>query len=341
MELGAHMGWFLMRWPREVRERLIRTAEEIGYGSVWTAESTGCDAATPLGMVATLTSRVRVGAAVLQMPARSPAMAAMTATALDRLSEGRFVLGIGASTRNVTEDWHGQSFARQLARTRDYVAVLRQALGGQRLELDGETLTLPGGGRPMRMVDRPIQDEIPILLGAIGPKNVALCGQIADGWISTMVAPEGIAAGIDRIEAAAAAAGRELPGHFDNVLHAMTSIDDDPAVARDRLRPMLTVYAGMGPPERNLYRRRFDELGFRDELEKVTEHFLEGRVDEARAALPDAFIEMVTLTGTPDTVRARAREYREAGVTTLMANFLVDDPEGWERNLRVLADVAG
>lgn len=261
MELGAHMGWFLMRWPREVREHLVRTAEEIRYDSIWTAESTGCDGATPLAMAATLTERVRIGAGVCQMPGRSAAATAMIAVSLDRLSDGRFLLGIGASTKNVTEDWHGTSFARQLARTREYVSVLRALLEGEPKDSDSG------------LTDRPIQDRIPILIGAIGPRNVALCGEIADGRISTMIPPERIRDDMVRVHEAADEANWTLPEDFHVVLHAMTSIDEDPVVARDRLRPMLTVYAGMGKPDRNLYRRLYDGLGFQDELEVVTDHY--------------------------------------------------------------------
>lgn len=340
MELGVHLGWSVMRWPAGIRQDLVQQAERLGYDSIWTGESTGCDAATPLAMVATLTGRARVGAAALQMPGRTPAMTAMTAVTLDRLSEGRFVLGIGASTRPVSEDWHGQPFAHQLARTRDYVATLRQALSGQRVQIDGETLSLPGRGRPMRMTEAPMQDRIPILIGAIGPRNLALCAEIADGWISTMIPPARLAEDLDRVHSAAEAAGRDLSAGFEVVAHVMTSIDDDAAVARDRVRPMLAVYAGMGPSDRNLYRRLYDELGFSDEIDVVTDHFQAGRVEEARAALSDAFIDAVTLCGTPDTVARRVQEYRRAGVTTLMANFQTDDSATWEHNLQALARIA-
>lgn len=326
MELGVHLGWSMLRWPAATRTRLVQLAERLGYDSIWAGESTGCDAATALAMVATLTDRVRVCAGALQMPGRSPAMTAMTAVALDRLSDGRFTLGVGASTRNVAEDWHGQPFAQQIARTREYVAVLRQALEGERLEIDGETLSLPAGGRAMRLTDEPVQERIPILLAAMGPRNLKLSGEIADGWIATMLPPERLAEDLQQVGAGAG---------FEVVQHVMTAIDEDAAVARDRMRPMLAVYAGMGHPPRNLYRVFYDSLGF--DLSEVTDLFQAGRVEEARAALPDDFIEHVTLCGTPDRVRERVREYADAGVTTLMANFQTDDPSTWERDLRALA----
>src|SRR5687767_12258332 len=172
---------------------LVKEAEAAGFDSVWAAEAYGSDAATVLAWLAAQTERIRIGSAIFQMPGRSPAMTAMTAATLDQLSGGRMLLGIGTSGPQVAEGWHGQRFARQLQRTREYVAVVRKALARERLEFKGETLELPlpdGPGKALKLTIAPVQERIPIYLAAIGPKNTALAAEIADGWIPTLFSPE-------------------------------------------------------------------------------------------------------------------------------------------------------
>src|SRR5207248_5574419 len=168
----------------------------LGYDSVWAAEAYGSDAATILGWIAGQTSRIKIGSAIFQMPARSPAMTAMTAATLDQLSDGRMLLGIGSSGPQVAEGWHGQRFGQQLGRTREYIAIVRMALARERVEFQGETLELPlpdGPGKALKLMISPVQERIPIFLAAIGPKNTALAGEIADGWIPTFFSPEHVA----------------------------------------------------------------------------------------------------------------------------------------------------
>jgi F420-dependent oxidoreductase-like protein len=218
-------------------------AERLGYEAVWTAEAYGSDAATVLGWLAGQTTRIRLGAGILQMPARSAAMTAMTAATLDRLSGGRMLLGIGSSGPQVAEGWHGQRFARQLQRTREYVDVVRMALDRRRVEYHGETLELPlpdGPGKALKLTIAPVQDRIPIYLAAIGPRNTELAGEIADGWLPILLAPEHLPALRERLQVGAARAGRSLDG-FDVVASVTAFVTADAARARDAMRPFLAL----------------------------------------------------------------------------------------------------
>src|SRR5213082_3810857 len=192
MKLGLSVGYWGLGITPEQQLEMVTAAEEAGDDSVWSAEAYGSDAATVLGWMAGKTSRIRLGSGIFQMPARSPAMTAMTAATLDNISNGRMILGIGSSGPQVAEGWHGQRFARQLQRTREYVAVVRKALARERLEFQGETLELPlpdGPGKALKLMIAPVQERVPVYLAAIGPKNTALAGEIADGWIPTLLSP--------------------------------------------------------------------------------------------------------------------------------------------------------
>src|SRR5919205_2000966 len=195
MRLGLHIGYWGLGLTAEQQLALVREAEAAGYDSVWTAEAYGSDAATILGWLAGATSRIRLGSAIFQMPGRSAAMTAMTAATIDQLSGGRMVLGLGPSGPQVAEGWHGQRFARQLQRTREYVAVVRKALARQRVEFHGETIELPlpdGPGKALKLTIAPVQERIPIYLAAIGPKNTTLAAEVADGWIPMFFSPENL-----------------------------------------------------------------------------------------------------------------------------------------------------
>src|ERR671926_1017582 len=193
MKLGVLIGYWGLGLTSRDQLEVVREAERLGYDSVWAAEAYGSDAATILGWLAGQTSTIRLGSAIFQMPARTPAMTAMTAATLDQLSAGRMILGLGSSGPQVAEGWHGQPFARQLTRTREYVAVVRMALARERVRFAGETLQLPlpdGPGKALKLTIAPVQERIPIYLAAIGPRNTALAGEIADGWLPILLAPE-------------------------------------------------------------------------------------------------------------------------------------------------------
>src|SRR3954471_16467514 len=218
MRLGLHVGYWGLGLTADEQLTLVKEAETAGYDSVWAAEAYGSDAATVLAWLAANTEKIKIGSAIFQMPGRSPAMTAMTAATLDHLSNGRLLLGIGTSGPQVVEGWHGQRFAKQLQRTREYVEILRKALARERLEYQGESYTLPlpdGPGKALKLMIGPVQERIPIYIAAIGPKNMQLTGEIADGWIPIFFSPEHVGESRELLAEGAARAGRELNGTFD------------------------------------------------------------------------------------------------------------------------------
>jgi F420-dependent oxidoreductase-like protein len=343
MKLGAYLGyWGVGMGGRELLST-VQEAETLGYDSVWTAEAYGSDAATVLAYVAAGTDRIKLGSAIFQMPARSPAMTAMTAASIDQLSGGRMLLGIGPSGPQVAEGWHGQRFARQLQRTREYVAVVRMALARERVEFHGETLELPlpdGPGKALKLMIEPAQAEIPIYLAAIGPKNTALAGEIADGWIPALFSPEHVGQFTGLLEEGAARSGRGLAS-FDIAPVVNSYISEDLDQARDLMRPGLALYVGgMGSREQNFYNRVVPRYGFEAEANEIQELYLAGKKDEAAAAVPTRLIDTVTLCGPRDAVRERLVAYREAGVGTLMVAPFAFTSEERSAQLRALAELA-
>jgi F420-dependent oxidoreductase-like protein len=343
MRLGLYLGyWGVANGPEELA-RAGQEAEALGYDSVWTAEAYGSDAATVLAFLAGQTTRIKLGSAICQMPGRSPAMTAMTATTIDQLSGGRMLLGVGSSGPQVAEGWHGQPFARQLQRTRDYVAVVRMALARERVEYHGETIELPlpgGPGKPLKLMIEPVQEQIPIYLAAIGPKNTALAGEIADGWIPTFFSPEHVAEVRALLESGATRAGRSLEG-FDIAPVVNAFLSDDVEQARDVMRPGLALYiGGMGSREQNFYNRLVQRYGFEAEARHIQDLYLAGHKDAAAAAIPAELIDLVSLCGPRDRVRERLRAFRSAGVGTLLVAPLVFAAADRTDQLRQLAELA-
>src|SRR5919202_4576571 len=322
MRLGLNVGYWGLGLTNEDQLALVREAEAAGFDSVWAAEAYGSDAATVLAWLAAQTERIRLGSAIFQMPARSPAMTAMTAATLDTLSNGRMILGIGSSGPQVAEGWHGQRFARQLQRTREYVAIVRKALARERLEFDGEIYELPlpdGPGKPLKLMIGTVQERIPIYIAAIGPKNTQLTGEIADGWMPTFFSPEHVAESRALLEEGAQRNGRGLDDSFDIAPNVNVCIDDDVDRARDVMRPFLALYVGgTGSREQNFYNTLVRRYGFEEAAEEVQNLYLDGKKDEAAAALPAELIDMTALVGPRDRIRERLQRYREAGVGTLM-----------------------
>jgi F420-dependent oxidoreductase-like protein len=345
MKLGVHIGYWGLGLTRHDQLEIVLEAERLGYDSVWTAEAYGSDAATILGWIAGQTSRIRIGSSIFQMPGRSPAMTAMTAATLDQLSDGRMILGIGSSGPQVAEGWHGQRFGQQIQRTREYVAVVRKALARERLEFHGETLDLPlpdGPGKALKLTIAPVQERIPIYLAAIGPNNTRLAGEIADGWLPTLFSPEHVAEFRPLLEEGAAASGRALDGSFDIAPTVNVFVTDDLTAARDAMRPFLALYVGgMGSRERNFYNQLVQRYGFEDAAREVQELYLDGRRDEAMAALPDELIDLVSLCGPADRVRERLEVFRSAGVGTLGVSPMAWDRDGRLEQLRLVAELAG
>src|ERR1700761_1080499 len=246
MRLGLMVGyWGLGMGPAD-QLAVVQEAERLGFHSAWAAEAYGSDAATVLAWLAAQTSTIRLGAGIFQMPARSAAMTAMTAATIDELSGGRMVLGIGSSGPQVSEGWHGQRFGRQLQRTREYVAVVRMALARERVEFAGETLQLPlpdGPGKALKLMISPVQERIPIYLAAIGPKNTALAGEIADGWIPTFFSPEFVGEFRSLLQEGADRAGRSLDG-FQIAPTVSAFVTEDRELGRNMMRPGLALYVG-------------------------------------------------------------------------------------------------
>ncbi|MGZ4246645.1 MAG: LLM class F420-dependent oxidoreductase, partial [Solirubrobacteraceae bacterium] len=289
MKLGVNVGyWGFGMGPQEQLD-VVQEAERLGYDSVWAAEAYGSDAATVLAWLAAGTSKIKLGSAIFQMPGRSPAMTAMTAATIDELSGGRMVLGIGSSGPQVAEGWHGQRFGRQLQRTREYVAVVRKALARERLEFKGETLELPlpdGPGKALKLMINPVQERIPIYLAAIGPKNTALAGEIADGWIPTFFSPEFVGDFRELLQEGADRSGRSLDD-FQIAPTVSAFVSDDRELARNMMRPGLALYVGgMGSRKQNFYNNLVQRYGFEEAAATVQDLYLDGRKDEAAAALP-------------------------------------------------------
>jgi len=342
MRLGLSIGYWGLGLTSEQQLELVREVESAGFDSVWAAEAYGSDAATVLGWLAGQTERIRIGSAIFQMPARSPAMTAMTAATLDQLSGGRMLLGIGSSGPQVAEGWHGQRFARQLARTREYVEIVRTALARQRLVYDGETYTLPlpdGPGKALKLTIAPVQERIPIYVAAIGPKNTELVGEIADGWIPMFFSPENVGEARRLLEQGAARAGRSLDG-FDIAPSVQVAIDDDIERARDAMRPFVALYVGgMGSRKRNFYKALVERYGFEDAANEIQDLYLDGKKAEAAAAIPGELIDTVTLAGPRDHIRQRLAVYRDAGVGTLIVSPMAMDADERKRIVRDLAEM--
>ena len=344
MQLGLHIGYWGLGMTAAQQLELVREAERLGYDSVWTAEAYGSDAATILAWLAQATTKIKLGSAIFQMPGRSAAMTAMTAATLDQLSGGRMLLGLGTSGPQVAEGWHGQRFAHQLQRTREYVAVVRMALARERVVFDGETLQLPlpdGPGKALRLTIMPVQKRIPIYVAAIGPKNTRLTAEIADGWLPTLFSPEHVAEFRPLLEEGFARAGDGKGFEdFDIVPTVTTMVSDDREAARDAMRHYVALYVGgMGSRKQNFYNALVRRYGFEDAAQTVQDHYLEGRTEAAAAALPGELIDTVCMVGPRDVVRERIAVYREAGVGTLMVSPMARTLEERLAQLRTVAEL--
>lgn len=329
--------------PHEQLELVLR-AEELGYEAAWVAESYGSDAATILGWLAGRTSRIGLGSAMFQIPARSPAMTAMTGATLDVLTGGRIRIGVAPSGPQVAEGWHGESYGSPLTRTREYVEILRLVLSRERLEYGGKIyqLPLPGGrGRPLKLNIAPIQERIPIYVGGLGPKSIALAAEIADGWIPMFFSPAHYRERfLPHLEEGLRRAGRSLSELDINPIFQLY-IDDDIDRARDQLRPFLALYVGgMGSKGANFYNQLVAGYGFESAAETVQELFLSGRREEAELALPAELVDAVSLCGPASVVRERLDFISSLGIDhiTVMPAFGSTNGDSVDQ-LRRLAEI--
>jgi F420-dependent oxidoreductase-like protein len=318
LTIGLQLGY----WGAQPPADLIGIAQEVerlGFDSIWTAESWGSDAITPLAWIGAHTSKIRLGTSVVQLSARTPTATAMAALTLDHLSGGRFILGLGVSGPQVVEGWYGQPFAKPLSRTREYIDIIRQVWRREApVTSDGPHYPLPyrgegswGMGKPLRSITHPLRADIPIFLGAEGPKNVALAAEIAEGWLPLYYSPY-------RPEVYADSLAGMKPG-FEIAQMAICNVADEVATGLLPVKSMLGFYiGGMGSRQRNFHTELMSRMGFEAEAKKIQELFLEGKRDEAVAAVPDAFADEVSLVGPIDRIKDRLQAWRETPVTTLL-----------------------
>jgi F420-dependent oxidoreductase-like protein len=325
MKLGLQLGYWGAGPPANAAQQ-VAEAERLGFDSIWTAEAYGSDALTPLAWLGSQTSTVRLGTALCQLSARTPTAMGMAAITLDHLSGGRFVLGLGVSGPQVVEGWYGQSFEKPLARTREYMDIVRQVVARQGpvvSEGPHYPLPYPGGtglGKPLKPIVHPLRPEIPIVMGAEGPKNVALAAEIADGWFPIFFSPNAVKAFEPALaEGFARPGARHRADDFEVIAFAPTIIDDDVEAAADLMRPSLALYiGGMGAKSMNFHFDVFSRMGYEAEAVKIQELYLEGHKDEAAATVPTSLIEDTALIGPVEKIRDDLEGWKESIATTLL-----------------------
>jgi F420-dependent oxidoreductase-like protein len=327
LKLGLNTGYWAGGPPPGVEDS-IAEAERLGYDSIWTAEAYGSDCLTPLAWWGAKTERIKLGTAIVQMSARQPAATAMAAMTMDHLSGGRFILGLGVSGPQVVEGWYGMPFAKPLARTREYIGILRDiwARHGP-VTADGEhyKLPFPGGtglAKPLKSSIHPLREDIPIYLGAEGPKNIALCAELCDGWLSMLFAPAEqehyasyLREGFER------AGARRSFEDFEVNATVPLIVSDDVDAAADALRPFYALYfGGMGAKGTNFHANVAIRMGYEQEVDEIAALYLEGKKDEAGAKVPRELIEQMSLIGSPEKIRHDLEAWRESIVTTLLVS---------------------
>jgi F420-dependent oxidoreductase-like protein len=325
LKLGYQIGYWGARPPVGLPETLVE-AERLGYDSFWTAEAYGSDALTPLAWWGASTSTIRLGTSICQLSARSPAAMAMAALTLDHLSGGRFVLGLGASGPQVAEGWYGDDYRKPLARTREYVEIVRRVLAREGpVEFVGEHYQMPrqggtGLGKPLKSITHPLRADLPIWIASEGPKNVALTAEIADGWLAIFYAPreDGFyRAALD--EGFARPTARRTPDDFEIACTVPIIVTDDLEAAADAYRPMLALYiGGMGAREANFHNEVFARMGYEAEAKEIQDLYLDGKKAEAAAAVPMQLVEDTALIGPKEKIRDGLEMWRESVVTTLL-----------------------
>ncbi|MFE6961090.1 LLM class F420-dependent oxidoreductase [Streptomyces sp. NPDC057696] len=333
MELGINLGYWGAGMDAD-NLAVAREADKLGYAVCWAAEAYGSDAPTVLSYVAAQTERIDIGSAIMQIPARQPAMTAMTAATLDSLSGGRFRLGLGVSGPQVSEGWYGVKFDKPLARTREYVEIVRRAMSRERLSYEGEhwTLPLPGGpGKPLKMTVHPQREYIPLYIAAIGPKNLEQTGEIADGALLIFPAAEHLEeTALTHLRVGREKAGKTLEG-FDVVptLPLALGADKDVPALADMFRPYTALYVGgMGSRKQNFYNQLAQRMGYEKEAAEIQDKYLGGDKEGAGAAVPHQLIDSTTLLGSVERIAERMQAYAAAGVTTLTlapAGFTLDE----------------
>jgi F420-dependent oxidoreductase-like protein len=331
LRLGLNVGYWAGGPPPGAAES-VREAERLGFNSIWTAEAYGSDALLPLAWWGSHTERIKLGTAIVQISARTPAATAMAAMTLDHLSQGRLILGLGVSGPQVVEGWYGQPFAKPLARSRAYIGILRDIWARQGpVTNDGPHYPLPlpdgtGLGKPLKSSIHPLREDIPIYLAAEGPKNIALAGELCDGWLALFYSPhhdgfyrDALSEGLNRDGA------RATPDTFEVAATVPLIVTDDVESAADALRPMYALYfGGMGAKTANFHANVPIRMGYEAEVKKIQELYLGGHKQEAAAAVPTKLLEQLTLIGPADKIRHDLEAWRDSIVTTLL---VAGDPQ--------------
>lgn len=345
MKLGLALGYWGMGLTAEDQVAMAKEADRLEYDSLWVAEAYGSDAATVLTWLAAQTERIKLGSGILQMSARTPAMTAMTAATLDTLSSGRVLLGLGLSGPQVVEGWYGAVYDRPLVRTREYIEVVRAILRREGpLDYQGEIyqLPIPGSrGKALKLINYPVRPEIPIYLAAIGPRNVALAGEVADGWLPAFLAPDHMDLFMPHLEKGAARAGRDL-SEIDIAPTVMLAIGEDLATCYDWLRPIYGLYlGGMGSAEENFYGELATRYGFGEAYREVQRIYLSGDKFGAYQAVPEELIDATALVGPPGRIAERMKRYEAAGVTTLVTYVVAGALEDRLAMIRTMKEIVG
>src|SRR5713101_1912215 len=323
MRLGLNMGY--SGSALRIHMPLVQEADRLGFSSVWSAEAYGSDAVTTITWVAALTKQIGVGTAIMQIPARTPTLTATTALTLDELSGGRFRLGLGVSGPQVVEGWHGVPFGKPLQRTREYVEIVRSVWRREKpVEFAGDYYQIPSAGPDATGLGKPLKSilhgraDLPIYLAAIGPKNVALAAEIADGWIPTFFSARRMPMFREWLDEGFRRAGRSGAG-FDVMPMVAVVVGEDVAACRQPVKAKLALYVGgMGARGRNFYNDLARRYGYEAAAKTIQDLYLAGRKAEAEAAVPDAFVDEVALCGPRERIRERLAEWASSGVTTLM-----------------------
>ncbi len=327
MKLGLQLGYWGATPPANALEKVLE-AEKLGFDIVFTAEAYGSDALTPLAWYGSSTSTIRLGTSIVQMSARTPTATAMAAMTLDHLSGGRFALGLGLSGPQVVEGWYGRPFAQPLARTREYVDIVRRVLArDQPVTSEGPHYPIPyqgpgatGYGKPLRSILHPLRADLPVYLGAEGPRNVALSAEIADGWLPMYFSPRvGAMYRSWLAEGFARPGARRNSGDFEIMASVSVVVTDDRDRVLQSMKPTVALYAGgMGAKEVNFHKEVFARMGYEAQVETIQDLYLAGKKDEAIAAVPDEMVGDVCLVGTAERIRDEVSMWEEAGVTAIV-----------------------
>ena len=325
MRLGLNLGYWGSAPVDNVA--LAQEADRLGFHSLWTAEAYGSDAVSPLVWLAAKTEKINVGTAIMQMTARVPAMTAMTAATIDLLTGGRMLVGIGASGPQVVEGWHGVPYGKPVTRAREYVEIMRAIWKREApLEHHGEHYDIPcaggsGLGKPLKLIAHPLRSSIPIYLAAIGPKNVALAAEIADGWLPIFFSPDRTDVYREWLDEGFAKAGngKTMTNGFDIAPTVTIALGDDVGACRDALKPNLALYVGgMGARDKNFYFNLACRYGFEAEANQIQDFYLSGKKKEAIAAVPDALVDEISLCGPRERIADRLAAWKDCGITTMI-----------------------